>query len=55
MERSKDNSKKGSMNCPLYHGLEKTEGNFKSRECKNLLNTKYDKTDDTGCAFKACM
>lgn len=51
MGRSKDNSRKGSMNCSLYHGLDETESNLRARECKQLLNIKYDKTDYTGFAF----
>lgn len=52
MERSKDNSRKGGINCSLYHGLDKTESNLRAWECKHLLNIKYCKRDDTRFAFK---
>lgn len=52
MERSKDNSRKEGMSCFLYHGIDETESILRAWECKRLLNIKYEKTDDTGFAFK---
>lgn len=40
------------MNCSLYHGLDEAESSLKAQECKHLLNIKYDRTEDTGFAFK---